>query len=448
MIVNKNNSCRMKSTYIIGEIGQNHNGSVDIAKLIVDLVSRPVREEVFNLELRPMDAVKMTKRDLNEELTDSQMNRPYDSPHSFGRTYGEHRAYLELTDEEHFEVYKHAKSLGLDFVETLCSKGCMSLLKLFTPDRLKVASRDLTNLPLLEVMAETRIPIILSTGMAGKKELDDALEVITRYHNDISILHCVSQYPTQPDNLNLKTITYLKQHYGQYHIGFSDHTIGIAAPVVAVGMGAEIIEKHVTIDRRMKGTDQQGSLGPDGVNRMIRDIRIAEHWLGREELYIDPAVSAAKVKLERSIATNKALHPGDIITEEDIHLLSPGDGFKWAERDKVVGRRVRKEIPRNEIIYPSLIEEWGYQKKKHRLLGKEVFPNEYPPARTYYNVRNGMVLHRLYPESLNLKAHLRYHLYKRIVFVLLYEKQKIAKWKALWDGYRDGKRGKLGERGQ
>ena len=129
----------------------------------------------------------------------------------------------------------------------------------------------------------------------GRQEgTDDALEVITRYHNDISILHCVSQYPTQPDNLNLKTITYLKQHYGQYHIGFSDHTIGIAAPVVAVGMGAEIIEKHVTIDRRMKGTDQQGSLGPDGVNRMIRDIRIAEHWLGREELYIDPVVSAPK----------------------------------------------------------------------------------------------------------------------------------------------------------
>ena len=152
----------MNHTYIIGEIGQNHNGSVDLAKLIVDLVSRPVHEDAFNLDLRPMDAVKMTKRDLNEELTDSQMNRPYDSPNSFGRTYGEHRAKLELTDEEHFEVYRHAKSLGLDFVETLCSPGCLSLLKLFTPDRLKVASRDLTNLPLLEAMAETRIPIILS----------------------------------------------------------------------------------------------------------------------------------------------------------------------------------------------------------------------------------------------------------------------------------------------
>ncbi|MDR0895252.1 MAG: N-acetylneuraminate synthase family protein [Prevotellaceae bacterium] len=343
------------NTYIIGEIGQNHNGSVDIAKLIVDLVSRPVYEEAFHIELRPMDAVKLTKRDLRDELTDSQMNRLYDSPHSFGRTYGEHRAALELTDEEHFEVYRHAKSLGLDFVETLCSRGCLSLLKLFTPDRLKVASRDLTNLPLLEAMAETRIPLILSTGMAGKKELDEALEVITRYHSDISILHCVSQYPTHPDNLNLRTITYLKQHYAAYRIGFSDHTIGIAAPVAAVAMGAEILEKHVTIDRRMKGTDQQGSLGPDGVNRMIRDIRLAERWLGREELYIEPSVAAAKVKLERSIATNKRLPAGHVITADDIRLLSPGDGFRWSERSQVIGHRVLTEIPRNEIIYPSLI---------------------------------------------------------------------------------------------
>lgn len=343
-------------TYIIGEIGQNHNGSVDIAKLIVELVSRPVKEDLFGFSLKPMNAVKLTKRDLSEELTTSQMNKIYDTPNSFGRTYGEHRAFLELSDEEHFEVYKYAKSLGLDFVETLCAIGCLSLLKLFTPDYLKVASRDLTNLPLLERLAETKIPIILSTGMAGKKELDDALDVITRYHSDISILHCVSQYPTHPDNLNLKTITYLKKHYGQYKIGFSDHTIGISAPVVAVGMGAEIIEKHVTIDRRMKGTDQAGSLGPDGVNRMIRDIRIAERWMGTEDLYIDKSVGAAKVKLERSIATNKTLHVGDIITVNDLHMLSPGDGFKWSQLDEIIGKCVQIEIPKNEVIYPQMIK--------------------------------------------------------------------------------------------
>lgn len=345
----------MNPVYIIGEIGQNHNGSVDIAKLIVDLVSRPVKEDVFGFDLKPMDAVKLTKRDLTEELTVSQMNRPYNTPNSFGKTYGEHRAFLELSDEEHFEVYKHAKALGLDFVETLCAVGCLSIFKLFTPDRLKVASRDLTNLPLLAAMAETKLPIILSTGMAGVKELDDALEVITRYHSDISILHCVSQYPTHPDNLNLNTIKYLKKHYGQYKIGFSDHTIGISAPAIAVGMGAEIIEKHVTIDRHMKGTDQAGSLGPDGVNRMVRDIRITERWLGTEELYIEESVSGAKIKLERSIASKRHIRAGEIITINDIHMLSPGDGFKWADLDFVVGHTAVKDIPANEIIYSNYI---------------------------------------------------------------------------------------------
>ncbi|MDE6497959.1 MAG: N-acetylneuraminate synthase family protein [Muribaculaceae bacterium] len=340
-------------TYIIGEIGQNHNGSVDIAKLIVDLVARPVRDEASDLDLQPMDAVKLTKRDLAEELAAEQMQRPYNSPHSFGRTYGEHRAALELSDEEHLEVYRHAKSLGLDFVETLCAPGCLSLLKLFTPDRLKVASRDLTNLPLLSAMAETRIPIILSTGMAGKKELDDALDTITRYHSDIAILHCVSQYPTRPDNLNLRTITYLQRNYPQYTIGFSDHTIGIAAPAVAVGMGARIIEKHITIDRHMKGTDQQGSLGPDGVNRMVRDIRVAERWLGRDDLYVDEAVAAARVKLERSLATRRSLPAGHMLTEADVHLLSPGDGFRWAARHEVLGRALASDMGPDEIIYPK-----------------------------------------------------------------------------------------------
>ena len=346
----------MESTYIIGEIGQNHNGSVDIAKLLTELVARPIKEDDFGIDIQPINAVKLTKRDLSEELSSSQMNRPYDNPNSFGKTYGAHRQFLELSDEAHFEVYKYAKSLGLDFVETLCAKGCLSMLRLFTPDRLKVASRDLTNLPLLEALAETRIPIILSTGMAGKKELDEALAVITKYHDDIAILHCVSQYPTEPDNLNLLTIRYLQKHYGQYTIGFSDHTIGIAAPIVAVGMGAKIIEKHITIDRGMKGTDQKGSLGPDGVRRMVRDIRLAEHWMGTEDLYIDRSVAASKVKLERSIASNKDLEVGHIITEDDIHMLSPGDGFKWAERTQLIGKTLKTAVPKNEIIYPKYLD--------------------------------------------------------------------------------------------
>ncbi|MDA0357426.1 MAG: N-acetylneuraminate synthase family protein [Bacteroidetes bacterium] len=340
------------STYVIGEIGQNHNGSVDIAKLIVDVVSRPIHDKLFNNVLPVMDAVKLTKRDLKQELSQSQMNRPYEGPNSFGATYGEHRAFLELDDEQHFEVYRYAKSKGLDFVETLCAVGCLSLLKLFTPDRLKVASRDLTNLPLLAAMAETKIPMIVSTGMAGRKELDDAVTVITKYHNNLSILHCVSQYPTRYENVNLRTITYLKKHFPQFTIGYSDHTIGIATPIAAIGIGAEIIEKHITLDRGMKGTDQAGSLAIDGIYRMMRDIRNLDRSMGKEDLYIEPSVVTAREKLERSIASKKELFAGSTIQESDLHLLSPGDGIKWADKSLLIGKQLTQDLPQNEIIYP------------------------------------------------------------------------------------------------
>lgn len=343
-------------TYIIGEIGQNHNGSVDLAKLIIELISREIKDDVFGNILKGMDAVKLTKRDLKQELSQSQMDKIYDSPHSFGKTYGEHRQKLELTDEEHFEVYKYAKSKGLDFVETLCAIGCLSILNYFSPDKLKVASRDLTNLPLLAALAETKIPIIVSTGMAGKKELDDAIDVISKYHSNISILHCVSQYPTEPKNVNLNTITYLLKNYKEYVIGYSDHTIGISTPVAAVAKGAKVIEKHITLDRRMKGTDQAGSLGPDGVHRMVRDIRILDQSMGIEDIFIVKDTEAAKIKLERSIATNRSMRVGEIITENDIQMLSPGDGFKWSEKNEILGKKLLIPILENEVIYKHYLD--------------------------------------------------------------------------------------------
>jgi sialic acid synthase len=346
-----------QSTYLIGEIGQNHNGSVEIAKLIIDVAARPVIDPLFNHELKGMDGIKLTKRDLDYELSASALKMPYNSPHSFGKTYGEHRKALELSEEQHLEIYKYAKGKALDVIETLCAVPCLSLLKYFTPDKLKVASRDLTNPPLLEALAETKIPMIISTGMAGKKELDQALGLITKYHDQISILHCVSEYPTNPENVNLNSILYLKKHYSDFAIGYSDHTIGISTPVAAVAMGATIIEKHLTIDRKMKGTDQAGSLGIEGVQRMVRDIRLLELSLGKTEIFMEPAVAEGQIKLERSIAVRMDLKAGEFIAENDLHLLSPGDGFKWTERDEILGKKLKKDIGKNEIIYPDFLQE-------------------------------------------------------------------------------------------
>jgi len=337
--------------YIIGEIGQNHNGAIEIAKALIDIAASPVVDEFGGEELKPLNAIKLTKRDLSQELSVSQMNMPYNTPNSFGKTYGEHRKYLELSDEEHYELYKYAKGKGLDFIETLCSIGCLSIMKYFSPDKIKVASRDLTNLPLLKALAKTKIPIILSTGMSGKAELDDALNVITCYHDNISILHCLSQYPAEYKNINLNTIHYLQELYPKYVIGYSDHSIGISIPVAAVAMGAKIIEKHITLDRRMRGSDHKGSLGIDGLNRMVRDIRNVEYAMGEKAFFESSVVKNTKVKLERSIATKKAMKKGDIIKEEDVHLLSPGDGFKWRDLEKVIGKMLVEDVSANEILY-------------------------------------------------------------------------------------------------
>ena len=342
--------------YLIGEIGQNHNGSIDIAKLIIDVACREIEESEFGIKIRGWDAVKLHKRDLENELANSALKEPYDSPNSFGKTYGEHRRHLELSEEQHFELYKYAKSRGLDFVDTLSGINCIEpILKLFTPDYLKVASFHLDNIPLVRALAETRIPLIISTGTAGKAELDEALNVITRFHSDLTILHCVSQYPTHPENANLNTIPYLKREYSDYRIGYSDHTIGISAAIAAIGMGAEVIEKHITLDRKMKGSDHIASLGPDGMRRLCRDARLLEMMAGEVDLKVSPGEEASIRKMGRSLAARRRIDPGEVIQRKDIHLLAPGDGYHWKDSHKVIGKKACQAIERNEIIYPSFL---------------------------------------------------------------------------------------------
>ena len=156
--------------------------------------------------------------------------------------------------------------------------------------------------------------------------------------------------------MNLYTISYLIENYPQFTIGYSDHSIGIMVPAVAVALGAKIIEKHITLDRNMKGTDHKMSLGPDGIRRMTRDIRNIELSLGEKDIILSDAVQATREKLERSIASIAEIKKGSIIKESDIHMLSPGDGFKWNEKEKVIGKKAKVDIPENEIIYSNMLE--------------------------------------------------------------------------------------------
>ena len=270
-----------KETYIIAEIGQNHNGDIKIAKKLIDHIDKYSYDEITGNRFNKASAIKLTKRDLTEELSVEQMRRPYEGPNSFGKTYGEHREFLELSYEEHVELGEYIRSKGFEYVQTFCSVKTLRLLDMTIVDKIKVASRDLTNTPLIEAIANRKEDVILSIGMADKNDLETALNIFrSKNKSNISILHCLSQYPAEYTNLNLNTIKFLLEKYPEYQIGYSDHSLGTHIPVAATALGASIIEKHVTLDTNMKGSDHIGSADMVTFHQMVHDIRALEFSLG------------------------------------------------------------------------------------------------------------------------------------------------------------------------
>lgn len=339
-----------KETYVIAEIGQNHNGDINIAKKLIDQLDRYTYDEHSGDRYNKCNGVKLTKRDLDEELSEDGMLRPYTGVNSFGPTYGEHREFLELSYEDHAELGNYIKSKGFEFVQTLCSVKTLKLLDMVEVDQIKVASRDLTNIPLIEALAKRPEPIILSTGMANENDLQTAIDIFNNFDkSNISILHCISQYPAEYSNLNLNSIHWLKEKYNNT-IGYSDHSLGTHIPVAAVAMGAEIIEKHVTLDTSMKGTDHKGSADMNTFHQMMHDIRSLEFSIGERSFFRDNSVSAAKEKLERSLAFKTNLYAGEVVKIEHLHMISPGSGYKWEDRDKFIGRRTNAQINKNTLV--------------------------------------------------------------------------------------------------
>lgn len=325
-------------TYIIAEIGQNHNGEITNAQKLIDMAVRC-----------NADAVKFQKRDILSELTTEAFNRPYDNPNSFGETYGQHREFLEFDEEQHLFLKEYAESQGITYICTPCDIPSVEMLERINCSVYKVASRDLTNLPLIRRLSKTGKPVILSTGMATIQDIDDALLELETVRNNVGLLQCTSEYPCAIENVNLNAMLTLKNRY-KCVTGFSDHTSGIIVSVAASVMGASIIEKHVTLNRGMKGTDQAGSLEERGLFKLVEYIRTSEQAMGSTEKEFVESTSLAKIKLARSLTTSLPLVAGTIIQEEFLELRSPGDGISWRDRDKILGHRLKVDYPSNTTI--------------------------------------------------------------------------------------------------
>ncbi len=331
-------------TYIIAEIGQNHNGSVELAKQLIDMAVEA-----------GANAVKFQKRDIASELTKEAFNKPYDNPNSFGKTYGEHRIALELNEGQHKELKEYANARGITYFVTPTDIPSVEIMERLEVPFYKVASRDLTNLPLLKRLAETGKPVIISTGMASLEDIDDAIEILGKNRKDIIILQCISQYPADLERVNLRVMDTLKKRYGKI-VGFSDHTTGIIASVTASILGASVIEKHITLNKAMKGSDQAGSAEKEELTKMIQYIRDARKTLGDGIKTVDPVTQVAKEKLARSLVSKVPIKKGTILTEEMLTLKSPGTGLKWKEKDLILGKKAMKDIPEDVTLKKSFFQ--------------------------------------------------------------------------------------------
>ncbi|MCE9606268.1 MAG: N-acetylneuraminate synthase family protein [Planctomycetia bacterium] len=331
-------------TFVVAELGQNHNGSRELAEQLVDAAA-----------WAGADAVKLVKRHLPSELTKASRNRRYDSAHSFGDTYGAHRSVLELSVETHLALAARTRSHGMHFVVTVCDVASAREFANAEVDAFKIASRDLNNLPLVRFVAELGKPLILSTGMSSWSEIDAAMTVAAEARCPTAVLQCTSLYPTPDDQAHLRSIETLRRRYDSV-VGFSDHTTGTLIATSAVALGASIIEKHLTLDRTLKGTDHACSAEPEELRTLIEQIRRIELALGSAEKPAIAEVEPTRNKLGRSLVTVRSLPAGTVLEESMFTLKSPGDGIAWTQRETIVGRRLLRDIDADETIYRSDVQ--------------------------------------------------------------------------------------------
>jgi N-acetylneuraminate synthase len=249
---------------VVAEIGINHNGDMSIAKKLIDVAASA-----------GCNAVKFQKRTLDVVYTAAELARVRESP--FGTTNGELKRALEFGEKEYAEIAGYCKKAGIVWFASPWDEASVDFLERFDVPCHKVASASLTDDHLLRHIRATKKPVILSTGMSTMAQIDHATEVLGR--EKLVILHATSTYPAKYDELNLKVIPVLAARYG-VPVGYSGHETGIPSSVAAVALGASMVERHLTLDRAMWGSDQAASLEPNGMQRLVRDIRLIENSLG------------------------------------------------------------------------------------------------------------------------------------------------------------------------
>ncbi|RAZ44673.1 N-acetylneuraminate synthase [Campylobacter hyointestinalis] len=332
----------MNKVFIIAEAGVNHNGSLELAKKLIDEAvvagADAVKFQTFKAEL--CISKNADKAEYQKQTTDKNESQ-FDMIKK-----------LELNEYAHTELIKYCKIKNIMFLSTPFDLQSVDLLNGFGLEIFKIPSGEITNLPYLRKIASLNKKVILSTGMANLGEIEAALEILTKNgtaKENITVLHANTEYPTPFRDVNLKAMLTIRGAFG-VKVGYSDHTPGIEVPIAAVALGATVIEKHFTLDKTMPGPDHKASLEPSELQSMVKAIRNIEIALGDGIKKASSSESKNKPIARKSIVAKCDIKKGDLFSESNLTIKRPGSGISPMRWDEVIGLRATRDYKEDELI--------------------------------------------------------------------------------------------------
>lgn len=330
----------MQGTFIIAEAGVNHNGDIEIAKKMIDAASAAgvdaVKFQTFKAErIVSINAPKAEYQIKNTNNTESQYQM---------------LKKLEIDKETHLELMEYCKDKNIMFLSTPFDIDSVHMLVELGIEIIKIPSGEITNLPYLREVARQKKKVILSTGMSNMQEVKDAVDILRQNGaEDITVLHCNTQYPTPMEDVNLRAMISMREEL-ELPVGYSDHTQGIEVPIAAVAMGATVIEKHFTLDKSMEGPDHKASLEPDELSVMVKAIRNIEKALGDENKALTESEKDNLSIVRKSIVAACRIEKGELFTEKNLTVKRPGNGISPMKWDEVIGKVADKIYEADEMI--------------------------------------------------------------------------------------------------
>ncbi len=323
--------------YIIAEIGVNHNGKLSLAKKLIDAAVDA-----------GADAVKFQKRTLESLYRKDSLENPNLESQGFEILLGELKE-VELSNDDYKEIVDYCKEKNITFLCTPWDTPSVDFLEKLGVPAYKIASADMTNLFLINYIAKTKKPIIISTGMSELSEIEKTVNFVKKENVPFTLLHCNSMYPSPLESLNLNLIPFLKEKF-QVPIGFSGHETGIIGTITAANMGVVLIERHITLDKSMKGLDHSSSLEPAEFKIMIQQIRLSEKAKGTPTKKITRAEVLQREVVAKSLICSSDIKEGDVFSENNIEVKGPEKGLSAQYYFDILGKKSKRDIAKGEYL--------------------------------------------------------------------------------------------------